>query len=816
MVMVFLLHSGADGFLIIKTRRDVAKSSKFPAMRVVSAGVMMKTDGRGRSVRRVEDFRFLTGNGRYVDDFTLPGQVHAQVLRSPHAHAVIERLETTAAREGHGVLGVFTEADLRADGVGPLPCIAQVSTVGPLIVPPRYALARGRVRHVGDPVALVVAETGNQARDAAERIIVDYRPLDPVTEAAPALLPDAPAIWDEAPENLCFQFQRGDERATRAAFAAATQIVEIELVNNRLVPAPIEPRAAIGSYDAATSRFDLLLTGQGVHSIRNQLAEAVFKLPPERIQVAAPDVGGGFGMKNFLYPEWVLVLWAARRLGRPVKWVGERSEEFVTGTQGRDNLTKARLALDESGRFLALEVSTLANLGAYLSSNGPGSSTNSPATAMGGVYTIPAAFMDVRGVFTNTVPIDAYRGAGKPEANYLIERLIDIAARRTGTDPVSLRSRNMIAAFPYRSALGMTVDCGRFAANLEDALAKAGDSGFKERRAAATARGRLRGLGVGCFLETARGTPNEGAEIRFEPDGRVSLILGTQSNGQGHETSYPQIAASLLGLPHDAFRLVQADTRRVQRGAGHGGARSMHQGGTALVKAAQMVIEKGRRVAAHLLQADNAQMVFAEGRFTVAGAEREIDLLAVARAAADPANLPEGMPPGLDSSVYNMLDVFTFPNGCHVAEVEIDPDTGLVTLERYSAVDDYGRLINPLLTRGQVQGGIAQGIGQALLEHTVYEPGSGQLLSGSLMDYALPRADNLPPFDITLAELPTAANPLGVKGSGQAGCIAAPQTIINAVADALAPLGIDHIDMPATPERVWRAIRDAGRASYFP
>jgi len=769
----------------------------------------MKTDDRGRSVRRVEDFRFLTGRGRYVDDFTLPGQARAHVLRSPHAHAVIERIETAAAREGSGVLGVFTEADLRADGVGPLPCIAQVSTVGPLIVPPRYALARGRVRHVGDPVALIVAETGDQALDAAEQIIVDYRPLDPVAEAAAALLPDAPAIWDEAPGNLCFRFQRGEESAARAAFLAAAHIVEIELVNNRLVPAPIEPRAAIGSYDAAAERFDLLLTGQGVHSIRNQLAEAVFKLPPERIQVAAPDVGGGFGMKNFLYPEWVLVLWAARRLGRPVKWVAERGEEFVSATQGRDNFTKARLALDGNGRFLALEVSTAANLGAYLSSNGPGSSTNSPATAMGGVYAIPAVFMNVRGVFTNTVPIDAYRGAGKPEANYLIERLTDIAARRLGIDPASLRRRNMITAFPYRSALGMTIDCGRFAANLDDALARARDADFLARRAAAAERGRLRGLGVGCFLETARGTPNEAADIRFDPDGRVSLILGTQSNGQGHETSYPQIAASLLGLPLAAFRLVQADTRVVQRGAGHGGARSMHQGGTALVKAAELVLEKGRRVAAHLLQADGAQIVFAEGRFTVRGTEREIDLLAVARAAADPANLPEGMPTGLDSFVYNMLDVFTFPNGCHVAEVEIDPDTGLVSLECYAVVDDYGRLINPLLTRGQVQGGIAQGIGQALLERTVYEPASGQLLSGSLMDYALPRADDLPPFDITLAELPTSANPLGVKGSGQAGAIAAPQTIINAIVDALAPLGIDHIDMPATPERVWRAIRAA-------
>jgi aerobic carbon-monoxide dehydrogenase large subunit len=771
----------------------------------------MVRDDRGRSVRRLEDERFLTGRGRYVDDFTLPGEVHAYVLRSPRANAVIERIDIGGARDVGGVLGVFTEADLAAEGIGPLPCVAHVSTVDPMIVPPRYALARRRVRHVGDPVALIVAESRDLARDAAERITVEYRPLEAVVDGFAALLPGAPKIWDEAPGNLSYRFQRGDRVAAGAAFAGAAYVVETELINNRVVPAPIEPRSAIGTYDTASERLHLLLTGQGVHGIRSQLAQSVFHLPPERIQLTAPDVGGGFGMKNFLYPEWVLVLWAARRLGRPVKWVADRTEEFVSGTQGRDNRTTARLALDESGRFLALEVSTVANLGAYLSSNGPGSSTNSPATAMGGLYAIPAIFMDVRGAFTNTVPIDAYRGAGKPEANYVIERLIDIAAQQTGFDRISMRRRNLITEFPYRSALGMAIDCGRFAVNLEDALARARGADFDARLAASAARGRLRGLGVGCFLETARGTPNEGAEIRFDPDGHVSLILGTQSNGQGHETSYPQIAAELLGLPIETFRLVQADTTAVKSGAGHGGARSMHQGGTALVKAVETVIEKGRVITAGLLQADVADVGFSAGRFTVQGTERAIDLLAAARAATDPANIPEGMTPGLDSYVFNHSDKFTFPNGCHIAEVEIDSETGLVSLERYTVVDDYGRLINPMLTTGQVQGGVAQGIGQALLEHTVYEARSGQLLSGSLMDYALPRADDLPSFDITLAELPTAANPLGVKGSGQAGCIAAPQTIINAIVDALLPLGIDHIDMPATPERVWRAIRGARR-----
>ena len=771
----------------------------------------MSSDHIGRSLPRLEDRRFLTGQGRYVDDVAVLGQLYGVVLRSPHGHALIEGIDTVAARAMPGVSGVFTAADLDADGVGTLPCIARVATVAPMIVPPRRAVARDRDRHVGDPVAFVVADTVPQARDAAERVAVTYRPLPAVVDARAALAVEAPPLWDEAPGNLSYRFERGDRPGVDAAFATAAQIVEIELVNNRLVVAPIEPRAAIGTYDAAADRFDLLLTGQGVHSLRRQLAEAVFNMPPDRITVRAPDVGGGFGVKNFLYPEWVLVLWAARRLGRPVKWIAERGEEFISSAQGRDNHTRARLALDRDGRFLALDVDTVANLGAYLSTNGPGSSTNSPASAMGGVYDIPAVFMAVRGVFTNTLPIDAYRGAGKPEANYLIERLADHAARRLGVDPIALRQRNLISRFPYRSGLGVTIDCGRFAANLGEMAQRIRDDGFAERRRTAAERGRLRGLGIAYFLETSRGTPGERAEIRFEPDGRIALVLGTQSNGQRHETSFAQIAADLLGLPIAAFGFVQADTRAVKSGNGHGGARSMHMGGTALFLAAQMVLSKAHAIAAHLLQADASEVSFGAGRFTVGGRERGIGLLALAEAARDAANLPDGMSPGLDADAYNDSDVFTFPNGCHAAEIEIDPETGAVTLKRYLAIDDYGRLINPMLTKGQVQGGVAQGIGQALLEHTVYEEQSGQLLSGSFFDYALPRADDLPPLEITLAELPTAVNSLGVKGAGQAGCMAAPQTIINAILDALAPLGIAHIDMPATPERIWRAIRSARR-----
>ena len=696
----------------------------------------------GRSRRRLEDCRFLTGQGRYVDNIEMPGQLHGIIVRSPHAHAVIEGINAATACAMPGVHGVFTAVDLDADGVGTLPCIAQVATVAPIIVPPRRALAQDRVRHVGDPVAFVVADTVQQARDAAERVAVAYRPLPAVVDAQQALAAGAPLLWDEAPGNLSYRFERGDRAAVKAAFAAATHTVEIDLVNNRLVPAPIEPRAAIGAYDAAAERFDLLLSGQGVHSLRRQLADAVFHIPPERITVRAPDVGGGFGVKNFLYPEWVLVLWAARRLGRPVKWVAERGEEFVSSAQGRDNHTRGRLALDRDGRFLALDVETIANLGAYLSTNGPGSSTNSPASAMGGVYEIPAVCMAVRGVFTNTLPIDAYRGAGKPEANYLIERLVDRAARRLALDPIALRRRNLIRRFPYKSGLGVTIDSGRFTANLDEMAHLLLTDGFAARRRAAAERGRLRGIGIACFLETSRGTPGERAEIRFEADGRVALVLGTQSNGQGHETSFAQIAADLLGLPVEVFRFVQADTEAVKSGNGHGGARSMHIGGTALYLAAQMVLSKARVIAAHLLQADVSDVSFSAGRFTVGGSERGIGVLELTEAARDPANLPDGMTPGLNADAYNDSDVFTFPNGCHAAEVEIDPETGTVTLVHYAAVDDYGRVINPMLTLGQVQGGLAQGIGQALFEHTVYEEGSGQLLSGSFMDYALPRADD--------------------------------------------------------------------------
>jgi carbon-monoxide dehydrogenase large subunit len=755
----------------------------------------------GRSLRRLEDARFLTGRGRYVADIAEPGALWGHVVRSPHAHARVRAIDTAAAAAQPGVRGVYTSADLV--DLGAMPCMAAVK---PLIVPPRHALARERVRHVGDPVAFVVADTAEQAREAAEQITVEYEPLSAVVDARAALAADAPQIWNEAPGNLAYHVERGDAAAVAQAMQQAAHIVEVEVLNNRVVVAPIEPRAGIARYDAASDTMRLELTGQGLHGIRRQLAEFVFKLPLERIQLSAPDVGGGFGMKNFLYPEWILLSWAARRLGRPVRWEAERAEDFVSGTHGRDIAAKAKLALDADGKLLALDVALVADMGAYLSGNGPGASVVAASTAQGGVYDIPAIHVDIRGAFTNSVPVDAYRGAGKPEANYIIERALEAAARQLGRPAAELRRQNLIDAFPHKTALGMTLDSGGFVGNFDAALEKADVAGFAARRLESSRHGRLRGIGIGCFLETSRGAPNEGAEVRFENDGTVTLAVGTESNGQGHETAYAQIAADKLGLPLETFRYVQADTHQVKSGAGHGGARSMHMGGTAVVKAIDAVLDTARKIAAHLLQASTDQLEFASGRFVVRGTDRGIDLPAIAESARDPRNLPEGLTPGLGEHVMNMMDVFTFPSGCHVAEVEVDPETGEAALLAYTAVDDYGRLINPMLTEGQVQGGVTQGIGQALLEHTVYEAGSGQLLSGSFMDYTLPRAEHLPRFDITLIERPTAANPLGVKGSGQAGCIAAPQTVMAALLDALAPAGVTHLDMPATPERVWRAL----------
>lgn len=763
----------------------------------------------GRSINRLEDERFVRGRGRYVADLAVPKALHGVVVRSPHAHARIRAINAEAARRMPEVAAVFTGDDLAADNIGPLPCtVTQIPMTTPLVVPPCHALARGIVRYVGEPVAFVVAASIEAARDAAEAVAVDYEPRPPVVTIADAIAPNAPSVWPEAGGNIAFQFNRGEIGAVEAAFRDAAHVVACELVNNRVVAAPLETRGALGAFDAASGRLHLTASAAGAHGIRNPLADEVFHIGRDKLRVSIPDVGGGFGMKNVLYPEWVLVLWAARRLGLSVKWIGDRNEDFVGSVHGRDSLVRARLALDRDGRFLALDTKVFANLGAYVSTVAPAVPTMAMGSAMGGVYDIPLIAFETRGVFTNTTPVDAYRGAGKPEANYLIERCIDIAADQLGMDALKLRRKNIFRRFPHASAMGLSVEQGSFKHAIDSAVAAA--DGFKARQKNSRARGRLRGLGYACFIETARGIPNEVAEVRIRDDGAIELKVGTHSNGQGHETTYAQIAADALGLPLQRFRFRQGDTDELDSGGGHGGARSMHQGGTALLMAAEGLIENARRLAARLLQAGLDAVQYEGGMLRVAATGQEISLDEVARASYQAPG--DDIAPGLRCQATHLCDRYTFPNGCHLAEVEIDPETGAVKLDRYVIFDDYGRLLDPRLTLGQVHGGVVQGIGQALFEQALFDAKTGQILFGSLMDYALPRADDLPEFEGSLTpDFPSRANRLGVKGSGQAGAIAAPATIMNAVMNALAPLGVRHLDMPATPERIWQAIRMARR-----
>lgn len=765
----------------------------------------------GRSLDRLEDERFLRGRGRYVADLAASGALHGIVVRSPHAHARIATIDVGAARQMPGVAAVLTGADLTAEDLGPLPCgVTNIPMAQPLVVPPCHALAREIVRYVGEPVAFVVAERAEAARDAAEAVVVEYEPLAPVVSLASATLPQTPVIWPEAPGNVAFVYDRGEMAPVQAAIRNAAHVIECELVNNRVVAASLETRGALGEYDAATGRLHLTASAAGAHAIRDLLADSVFRIPREQLRVSIPDVGGGFGMKNVLYPEWVLVLWAARRLNRPVQWIGERNEEFLASVHGRDSIVRARLALDADGKFLALEAHVLVNMGAYVSTVAPVVPTMAMGSAMGGVYDIPLVAFQTRAVFTNTTPVDAYRGAGKPEANYLIERCIDIAAHKLGMDALKLRRRNIVRRFPHRSAMGLSIEQGSFGHAIELAI-KAAD-GFKSRQRESRRRGRLRGLGFACFIETARGQPNEVAELRVTEEGHIEIRVGTHSNGQGHETTYAQIAADALGLPLGIFQFRQGDTNELDSGGGHGGARSMHQGGTAVLMAAEGLIDNARRLAARLLQTGVENVRYEAGMLRVASTGQAISLEEVALTSYDTPD--DDIAPGLASTATHLCDQYTFPNGCHLAEVEIDPETGEVTLDRYVIFDDFGRLLDPRLTLGQVHGGVVQGIGQALFELAAYEADTGQVLTGSLMDYALPRAGDIPSFEGALTQdFPSHANRLGVKGVGQAGAIASSGTIMNAVMNALAPLGVTHLDMPATPERVWQAIRMARGSS---
>jgi carbon-monoxide dehydrogenase large subunit len=768
--------------------------------------------GVGQPVRRVEDKRLITGAGRYTDDIELPRQAHAFILRSPHAHARIRTIDAAAAEEAPGVLAVLTGADLRRDGIGPIPCVVPIPNKDktPLKSPPRPALATDRVRHVGDSVALIVAETLDQAKDAAELVEVDYEVLPSVVDPVRALEEET-LVWDEAPRNLCLDWESGDAAATDAGLARAAHRVELTVVNNRVVVASMEPRGAVGSWNKSEERYELWTSTQGSHFIRKLLAANLFGLPETKFRVVTPDVGGGFGMKLFLYPEHVLVLWAAKKLGRPVKWRGERGDAFLTDTHGRDNVTKATLGLDGDGRFLALRIETVANLGAYLSNYGPFIPTLAGTAMLAGVYTTPAVYVDVKSVFTHTVPVDAYRGAGRPEAAYVLERLVDHAARKLGLSPAELRKRNFIRPeqMPFTTALGLTYDSGDFARNLDDALKAVDAAGFAQRRAGAARRGKLRGLGFATYIEQCGGGFDEMAEIRFDPSGTATVIVGSQASGQGHQTAYAQIVADRLGLPFETIRVHQGDSDVVSFGRGTGGSRSLPVGGVAVEHASRKIVEKARKIAAHRLEAAEADIEFRDGAFRIAGTDRSLGIVEVAKAAFDPLALPPGLEQGLDEKAHFMPPASTFPNGTHVCEVEIDPETGRTEIQRFVVIDDFGNVVNPLMLAGQVHGGVVQGVGQALLEGVVYESGSGQLVTGSFMDYALPRADDVGAIEFGYNVVPCTTNPMGLKGAGEAGAIGAPPAVINAIVDALAERGVEHVDMPATPEKIWRLLHAA-------
>ena len=771
--------------------------------------------GIGQPLSRFEDRRLLKGAGRYIDDVSLPGQAYACLLRSPHANARLARVDVTAAKAAPGVLGVFTEADLAADGLGQNePNIPRKRPDGsPMFWRAHPGLARGVVRYVGDPIVMVVAESLEQAKDAAELIEVEYEVLPAVTATAAATQGGSAAVWPECPDNVSHVFEIGDRAATEAGFSRAAHVVRRRYVITRVHAQFMEPRGALGHYDPRDERFTLYADVQYPHRVREMLANRIFKLPLSQIRVVAGDIGGAFGIKGWQYVEHRLVLFAARRLGRPVKWRCERSEAILADEHGRDVVADAELALDRDGRFLGLKVRTISNIGAYLSADRNMLATFTSLPAMVGVYAVPAAHVQMTAAITNTNPTAPYRGAGRPEAIYVIERLIDDAARELKLDRVELRRRNLIpaAAMPCKTVLGFTYDCGDFPANMERALALGDVAGFTARREASARRGRLRGLGIANAVERAASPGMEFAEIRFDSSGRATLLMGTKNQGQGHETTFRQIASEKLGLAPEDMRYVDGDTDLVAYGMGTMGSRSTVIGGTALSLAADKIVAKAKKIAAHMLEVSEADITFGDGRFIVAGTDRAIPIKEVARAAFVPAKLPRGTEPGLFETGSFSPPQDTFPNGCHVCEVEIDPETGAVSLERYSVVDDVGTVVNPKTLKGQIHGGVVQGLGQVLMEEVVYDRQSGQLLTASFMDYAMPRADDVCAFEVESRPVPTKLNPLGLKGAGEAGTVGALPAVMNAIMDALAAVGVDQFDMPASPTRIWQALAAAGR-----
>ena len=770
----------------------------------------------GEAVLRLEDERLLRGRGKYVDDMSLARQAHGVVLRSPHAHARITRLETSAAVAMPGVLAVLTAAELAADDIGEIPCGINIPSPDgtPSNTPGRPVLVSDKVRFVGDPVAFIIAETRQAALDTAEAIDVRYAELPPVIDPAAALESAAAQLHPSAPGNLCMDWQGGDRAAVDKLFAGAAKIVSLETRNNRIAPSAIEPRVAIGEYDAGSGQYTLHVPSQGVHRIRSLLAGNVFKVPESRLRVMTPDVGGGFGVKLWLYPEHVMVLWAAQRLGRPVKWLGSRGESFLTDRHGRDVLTRGEMALDAVGKILALRINNIANIGAYTSYFAPYIPTTGGTRVLPGGYQIEAIHMRVRGAFTNSAPVDAYRGAGRPENLFLVQRLMDMAACEMGIDAAEMQRRNLVpaTAMPYTNLFGQTYDSGDFHANLDDALKASDWPEFAARKARQRTKGRLSGIGLACYVDPCGGNRDQYASLRYSASGGVQLVIGAQSSGQGHETVFAQIVAERLGLEIADVRVLQGDSDIVPSGQGSSGSRSLVIGGHAVALAAARSVERGRAIAAGLLETGAEDITYANGAYEIAGTDRRIAFSEVLKASFNAARVPAGQDLGLDSSAQPMLRDVTFPNGCHIAEVEIDQDSGQVHLVAYSAVDDFGRVINPMLVDGQVHGATAQGIGQALLENSVFDAASGQLLSGSFMDYALPRADDLPAFTVERNEVPCGSNALGAKGCGESGTTVSPAAVINAVVDALKEFGVSHIDMPATPEKVWRLMH-AGKGA---
>jgi len=767
--------------------------------------------GIGQPVRRKEDDTLVRGKGKYTDDFNLPGQAHAWIVRSSHAHGVIRGIDTKAAKAMPGVLGVWTGADLASAGYGPFTCALPLKSRDgtPLHQTNRTALMTDKVRYVGDPIAFVVAETLIQARDAAEAIEVNIDPLPAVTDPEEAAKPGAPQLYDHIPNNVALDYHFGDAAKVEAAFKSAAHVTKLDIVNTRVAVVAMEPRAGLAAYDKSTERFTIQVPTQGVAANRINLAKNILKVPYDKVHLLTANVGGSFGMKNVAYPEYVCILHAAKALGRPVKWTDERSTSFLSDSHGRAQKIHCELALDAEGKFLAVKVSGYGNLGAYITGVAPQPLSLNIGKNLSSVYRTPVMTVDIKTVLTNTTLMGAYRGAGRPEANYFMERLIDRAADEMGINRLTLRKRNFIrpAQIPFNASSGMVYDSGDFQGVFNKALEISDHANFVKRKKESRKRGKLRGIAVGSYLEVTAPPNVELGKIVFEADGSVKLITGTLDYGQGHATPFAQVLSAELGVPFERITLEQGDSDLVHTGNGTGGSRSITASGTAIVEASKLVIEKGKRAAAHLMEASESDIEFSRGRFAIAGTDRAIGIMELARRLRE-AKMPEGVPSSLDVDHTTEAVPSTFPNGCHVAEVEIDPETGVVGIVRYTGVNDFGTIVNPMLVAGQLHGGVAQGIGQVFMEHVSYDA-DGQPITGSFMDYALPRAEDIPLMEIGDHPVPATSNPLGTKGCGEAGCAGSLSTLINAVLDALSELGVTHIDMPLTPERVWRAIQDA-------